>query len=52
LNTDFRIIFVKNLNKHLKLEMYFSIIIPVYNRPDEINELLDSLVQTDYKEDF
>ena len=32
--------------------MYFSIIIPVYNRPDEIKELLDSLVQTDYKEDF
>jgi glycosyltransferase involved in cell wall biosynthesis len=32
--------------------MHFSIIIPVYNRPDEIKELLDSLVQTDYKEDF
>jgi glycosyltransferase involved in cell wall biosynthesis len=32
--------------------MNFSIIIPVYNRPDEIKELLDSLVQTDYKEDF
>lgn len=32
--------------------MYFSIIIPVYNRPNEIKELLDSLVQTDYKEDF
>ena len=32
--------------------MYFSIIIPVYNRPDEIKELLGSLVQTDYKEDF
>lgn len=32
--------------------MYFSIIIPVYNRPDEIKELLDSLLQTDYKEDF
>ena len=32
--------------------MYFSIIIPVFNRPDEIKELLDSLVQTDYKEDF
>lgn len=32
--------------------MYFSIIIPVYNRPDEIRELLDSLVKTDYKEDF
>ena len=32
--------------------MYFSIIIPVFNRPDEIKELLDSLLQTDYKEDF
>jgi glycosyltransferase involved in cell wall biosynthesis len=32
--------------------MYFSIIIPVYNRPDEIKELLDSIVLTDYKEDF
>ena len=32
--------------------MYFSIIIPVYNRPDEIRELLDSLVKTNYKEDF
>lgn len=32
--------------------MYFSIIIPVYNRPNEIKELLDSLVQSDYIEDF
>ena len=32
--------------------MYFSIIIPVYNRPDEIKELLESLLKTDYKEDF
>ena len=32
--------------------MYFSIIIPVSSGPDEIKELLDSLVQTDYKEDF
>jgi glycosyltransferase involved in cell wall biosynthesis len=28
--------------------MYFSIIIPVYNRPDEINELLESLVLQEY----
>ena len=28
--------------------MYFSIIIPVYNRPDEINELLESLLLTAY----
>jgi dephospho-CoA kinase len=32
--------------------MYFSIIIPVYNRPDEINELLESLLLSDYKEEY
>jgi len=32
--------------------MYFSIIIPVYNRPDEINELLESLVLSTYKSDY
>ena len=32
--------------------MYFSLIIPVYNRPDEIDELLESLVISDYKEAF
>lgn len=32
--------------------MQFSIIIPVYNRPDEINELLESLVLSDYKSDY
>lgn len=32
--------------------MLFSLIIPVYNRPDEVEELLDSLSQLDYKEDF
>ena len=32
--------------------MYFSIIIPVYNRPDEIKELLESLAKTDYKSEF
>lgn len=32
--------------------MYFSIIIPVYNRPDEIDELLVSLVKQDYKSPF
>ncbi len=29
--------------------MYFSIIIPVYNRPDELNELLESLVNQTLK---
>ena len=32
--------------------MYFSIIIPVYNRPDEIKELLDSLILSSYKKDY
>lgn len=32
--------------------MYFSIIIPVYNRPDEVNELLESLQKSTYKEKF
>ncbi len=32
--------------------MFFSIIIPVYNRPDEIKELLDSLVLSNYKKDY
>ncbi len=32
--------------------MQFSIIIPVYNRPDEITELLESLVVTEYDQPF
>jgi glycosyltransferase involved in cell wall biosynthesis len=32
--------------------MLFSLIIPVYNRPDEADELLESLSQLEYKEDF
>jgi dephospho-CoA kinase len=32
--------------------MYFSIIIPVYNRPDEINELLESLLLSTYKSNY
>lgn len=32
--------------------MLFSLIIPVYNRPDEIRELLDSLLLSDYKAYF
>jgi len=32
--------------------MYFSLIIPVFNRPDEINELLESLTKSDFKEEF
>lgn len=33
---------------HLK----FSIIVPVYNRPQEIDELLESLVNQDFQDDF
>lgn len=32
--------------------MYFSFIIPVYNRPDEVEELLKSLAEQVYHEDF
>ena len=32
--------------------MLFSLIIPVYNRPDEVDELLESLSQTTYKDIF
>ena len=32
--------------------MYFSFIIPVYNRPDEIDELLQSLFLLDFENDF
>lgn len=32
--------------------MFYSFIIPVYNRPDEIDELLQSLVLQTYKEEF
>jgi glycosyltransferase involved in cell wall biosynthesis len=30
----------------------FSLIIPVYNRPDELAELLESLSKSNYKESF
>lgn len=32
--------------------MFFSIIIPVFNRPDEMTELLESLVLQNYSENF
>ena len=32
--------------------MLFSLIIPVYNRPEEVDELLESLSQSDYNGDF
>jgi glycosyltransferase involved in cell wall biosynthesis len=32
--------------------MLFSLIIPVYNRPDEVDELLESLSQSTYNDIF
>jgi len=32
--------------------MLFSLIIPVYNRPDEVDELLESLSQSDFNEEL
>jgi glycosyltransferase involved in cell wall biosynthesis len=32
--------------------MFFSLIIPVYNRPEEVDELLESLSKSNYNEDF
>ncbi len=32
--------------------MFFSLIIPVYNRPDEVEELLESLKKQNYNSDF
>jgi glycosyltransferase involved in cell wall biosynthesis len=34
------------------LKLTFSIIIPVYNRPKEIDELLESLTQQDFSDEF
>ncbi|MFN0728992.1 glycosyltransferase [Polaribacter gochangensis] len=34
------------------MKLHFSIIIPVYNRPNEIDELLESLTLQDFTDDF
>ena len=34
------------------MNLLYSIIIPVYNRPNEIDELLDSLTKQDFSDDF
>ncbi|WP_108422900.1 glycosyltransferase [Flagellimonas amoyensis] len=34
------------------MNTFFSIVVPVYNRPEEIRELLESLRKQDFKEDF
>jgi glycosyltransferase involved in cell wall biosynthesis len=52
----FRVIFAARAKKRPSrakiLKMYFSLIIPVYNRPVEMDELLDSLTKTEYKKPF
>ena len=37
---------------YLYMKLKFSLIVPVYNRPQEIEELLYSLTKQDYKDDF
>ncbi|MGB8706313.1 MAG: glycosyltransferase [Gillisia sp.] len=34
------------------MDLSYSFIIPVYNRPEEVKELLESLVKQDFKKDF
>jgi len=34
------------------MEVFFSIVVPVYNRPEEVRELLQSLAQQDFERDF
>ena len=36
--------------KHKAIPMRYSVIIPVYNRPDEVDELLQSLTQQSFKD--
>lgn len=36
----------------MKINLFFSFIVPVYNRPNEIDELLQSLVRQDYNHPF
>jgi glycosyltransferase involved in cell wall biosynthesis len=34
------------------MQIKFSIIVPVYNRPDEVAELLESITKQTFQEDF
>jgi len=34
------------------MNIFFSIVVPVYNRPEEVRELLESLQQQDFQSDF
>ena len=43
---------IQNLKTRYKLALKFSIIVPVYNRPKEIDELLESLTTQDFSDDF
>lgn len=43
---------IQNLKILYKLALKFSIIVPVYNRPKEIDELLESLTKQDFPDDF
>src|SRR5690606_36422245 len=41
-----------DLLPHDRMNTYFSIVVPVFNRPEEIRELLESLVTQDFKNNF
>ena len=43
---------VLNPLPHDPMNIYFSIVVPVYNRPEEIRELLESLGKQDFEQDF
>jgi hypothetical protein len=45
-------IFVNCTNLYTPLQEYVFLIIPVYNRPEEVDELLESLSKSNYNEDF
>lgn len=34
------------------MDLYFSLIVPVFNRPDEVRELLESFLLQDYREEY
>ena len=34
------------------MNTFFSIVVPVYNRPEEVRELLESLQKQDFSKDF
>ena len=40
--------FIRFASRNSVQPMYFSIVIPLYNRPDELDELLESLCKQNY----